>query len=115
VTGIYAKVAHEGYFTTNLARKGKVLTVNQAIDRSNLKGANTDKLLGDIDNAALRVAQKLAEVSPHHRIWGLDMGIDSDGKLWIIEANSKPGMKGFKRLKNGSMYKTIQEYKKGEG
>jgi glutathione synthase/RimK-type ligase-like ATP-grasp enzyme len=112
VTGVYAKVAHEGYFTTNLAKKGKVVTVNSAIDRSNLKEVNTNELLREIDNAALRVAQRLREVSPNHRIWGLDMGIDSDGKLWIIEANSKPGMKGFKRLKDLSMYRTIQAYKK---
>jgi len=42
------------------------------------------------------------------------MGIDSDGKLWIIEVNSKPGIKGFKRLENKKMYETIQKYKRGD-
>ncbi|EJR95103.1 YheC/YheD family protein [Bacillus mycoides] len=112
VTGMYAKVAYKGYFTTNLAKKGSVLTVNQAIECSNLKKVTIDELLRNINRAALQVAQKLGEISPHQRIWGLDIGIDYDGKLWIIEVNSNPGMKGFKRLENKSMYKTIQAYKR---
>ncbi|OOR06662.1 hypothetical protein BW897_30735 [Bacillus cereus] len=113
VTGIYAKVAQEGYFTTNLAKKGKVLTLQQAIDRSHLNKVTTiDELVKNIDHAALQIAQKLGEISPHHRIWGLDVGIDHHGKIWIIEANSNPGMKGFKKLENKSMYKMIQAYKK---
>ncbi|MGF9816434.1 YheC/YheD family protein [Bacillus toyonensis] len=112
VTGSYAKVAFDGYFTTNLAKKGKVMTVNQAVSDSNVKEKNLKELLKKIDDVALKVAQKLKGISPHHRIWGLDMGIDHNGMLWIIEANSKPGMKGFKRLEDQSMYQTIQNYKK---
>ncbi|MED1287532.1 YheC/YheD family protein [Bacillus mycoides] len=112
VTGIYAKVAFDGYFTTNLAKKGKVMTVKQAISDSNLKERNLKELLQQIDEATLRVAQKLKKIAPYHRVWGLDMGIDSDGTLWIIEVNSKPGIKGFKRLEDPSMYQTIQDYKK---
>ncbi|MEW9574413.1 YheC/YheD family protein [Bacillus toyonensis] len=111
VTGLYAKVACDGYFTTNLAKKGKAMTVSQAISSSNLKEINHKELIQQINDAALRVAQKLKEISPHHRIWGLDMGIDSNGALWIIEVNSKPGMKGFKRLEDKNMYQTIQNYK----
>ncbi|MED1406865.1 YheC/YheD family protein [Bacillus mycoides] len=112
VTGIYAKVAFDGYFTTNLAKKGEVMTVEQAIGDSDLKETNLKELLQQIDDATLRVAQRLQEVAPYHRVWGLDMGIDSDGALWIIEVNSKPGLKGFKRLEDPSMYQTIQDYKK---
>ncbi|PGM93713.1 YheC/YheD family protein [Bacillus cereus] len=113
VTGIYAKVAQEGYFTTNLAKKGKVFTLQQAIDCSDIKKVTTiDDVWQNIDCAAVTVAQKLGEVAPLHCIWGLDVGIDFHGKLWIIEVNSNPGMKGFKRLKNKSMYKTIQAYKR---
>ncbi|MGF9815389.1 YheC/YheD family protein [Bacillus toyonensis] len=111
VTGSYAKVAFDGYFTTNLAKKGKVMTVNQAVSNSNVKEKNLKALVKKIDDVALKVAQKLKGISPHHRIWGLDMGMDSNGMLWIIEANSKPGMKGFKRLEDPSIYQTIQKYK----
>ncbi|XLP25899.1 YheC/YheD family protein (plasmid) [Bacillus toyonensis] len=111
VTGFYAKVAFDGYFTTNLAKKGQVMTVNQAVNDSNLKEKNLKELLKKIDDVALRVAQKLKGISPHHRIWGLDIGIDSNGMLWIIEVNSEPGMEGFKRLEDQSMYQTIQNYK----
>ncbi|HDX9614587.1 TPA: YheC/YheD family protein [Bacillus toyonensis] len=111
VTGIYAKVAFDGYFTTNLAKKGTAITVNQAINDSNLKEMNSKELLQQINVTALRVAHLLKKISPHHRIWGLDMGIDSNGALWIIEVNSKPGIKGFKRLEDQNMYQTIQNYK----
>ncbi|EJR46391.1 hypothetical protein IIM_04802 [Bacillus cereus VD107] len=112
VNGVYAKVAFDGYFTTNLAKKGKAITINQAMSNSNLKEKNLKEILKTINIIALRVAQKLKKISPDHRIWGLDMGIDSNGKLWIIEVNSKPGIVGFKRLEDQSMYHTIREYKK---
>ncbi len=111
VTGVYAKVAFDGYFTTNLAQKGKVMTVNQAMSASNFPKKNLKELLKQIDEATLRVAQKLEGIAPYHRVWGLDMGIDFNGRLWIIEVNSKPGIKGFKRLEDKAMYQTIQGYK----
>ncbi|WP_304521874.1 YheC/YheD family protein [Bacillus toyonensis] len=111
ITGIYAKVAFDGYFTTNLAKKGTVMTVKQAIHDSDLTEMNDKELLEKINDAALRVAHKLNKISPHHRIWGLDMGIDSNGEIWIIEVNSKPGIQGFKRLEDQNMYRTIRNYK----
>ncbi|OTW93153.1 hypothetical protein BK702_04905 [Bacillus thuringiensis serovar cameroun] len=111
VTGIFAKVAFDGYFTTNLAKKGTAMAVSQAIHSSNLKGINSEELLQKIYDVALRVAQNLEGISPHHRIWGLDMGVDFDGTVWMIEVNSKPGLKGFKSLENQSMFQTIQNYK----
>ncbi|HDR5353045.1 TPA: YheC/YheD family protein [Bacillus thuringiensis] len=112
VTGVYAKVAFDGYFTTNLAKKGTAMTVHHAISNSNIKESSIQELLERIDVAGLRVAQRLKEIAPYHRIFGIDMGIDSSGALWIIEVNSKPGIKGFKKLKDQSMYHTIRKYKK---
>ncbi len=112
VTGRYAKVAQEGFITTNLAKRGKVLPVDKAILNSKeLKDQNTTKLESEINRAALIVATKLGEIFPEHRIWGLDIGIDSQGRIWIIEVNSRPGLKGFRILEDQSMYKEIHHYK----
>ncbi|MED4453967.1 YheC/YheD family protein [Metabacillus fastidiosus] len=111
VTGKYAKLAQKGYITTNLSTKAEVLAIEEALQQSNLNSVNIAELLADVDEVALKVAQKLSEISIQQYIWGLDMGIDSNGRIWIIEANSKPGTKGFRQLDDKSMYKMIRKYK----
>jgi glutathione synthase/RimK-type ligase-like ATP-grasp enzyme len=40
---------------------------------------------------------------------GLDIGIDTKGKVWLIEANSMPGRELFKKIRNAKMYdKAVQ-------
>ncbi|MFP3847072.1 YheC/YheD family protein, partial [Priestia filamentosa] len=112
VTGKYAKVASLGYFTTNLATDADVLAIEEAIEKSGLGHLNITKLLQDLDSIALKTAVKLGDISLHQRIWGLDVGIDQKGRIFIIEVNSRPGTKGFRKLKNLDMYKTIRHYKK---
>jgi glutathione synthase/RimK-type ligase-like ATP-grasp enzyme len=112
VTGKYAKVASLGYFTTNLATDADVLSIEEAVEKSGLGHLNITKLLQDLDSIALKTAGKLGDISLHQRIWGLDVGIDQKGRIFIIEVNSRPGTKGFRKLKNLDMYKTIRRYKK---
>jgi len=42
---------------------------------------------------------------------GLDIGIDTSGKPWIIEANFTPAKSLFLKLKEKSMYHRIMSYK----
>lgn len=113
LTGTLAKVAGSGYFITNVARsKGKVVTVSKAIHSSDIHRSrkNQHKIEKKIKKLSLRTAKTLQKYYPFLHTIGLDVGLDKDGKVWIIEANFAPNKGLFLRLKDKSMYKQIIKY-----
>lgn len=114
VTAMVAKVAGPGYIVTNLTRSnGTALHVKTAIKHSTLRYYSADSLVATIKSVALKCAKRLSKYFPHHRIYGLDMGLDQDGRVWIIEANLYPAMSHFRKLKDPAMYRRIKAYKRG--
>ncbi|BCU81865.1 hypothetical protein JIR001_16480 [Polycladomyces abyssicola] len=114
VTGKVAKLAGKGYIVTNNARsKGTVLMVESAIRKSSLKHLSEKKILSKIEKVALLSARRLTSRYPNHRIYGLDMGLDKKGHVWIIEANTFPMLTHFRKIKDQRMYRRIKAYKKG--
>ncbi|PTM58940.1 YheC/YheD family protein [Desmospora activa] len=114
VTGKVAKVAGKGYIVTNITRsKGTLLTVETAIERSSLEHISVSELTAKIDQVALLSARRLTKLFPHHRIYGLDMGLDQKGHIWVIEANTSPMMSHFRKMEDKSMYRRIKAYKQG--
>jgi hypothetical protein len=114
VTGQVAKVAGKGYIVTNIQRsKGTVLPVTTALKRSSLRHRSSRIILADISKVALLAARRLSrsKLYSDKRIFGFDMGLDQDGNVWIIEANLKPMLSHFLKLKNKTMYRRIMAYK----
>lgn len=115
ITGKLAKVAGGGYIVTNLIRsKGYVIPTESAIRQSSLRGFSCPNLLSMVDRVALEAAKQLNKSFPWLRTVGMDMAIDSRGKVWIIEANFSPDHTLFLRLKDRSMYHTILSYEKNK-
>ncbi|WP_409174033.1 YheC/YheD family protein [Brevibacillus fortis] len=111
ITGWCAKLAGPGYVVTNVARsRGKVLPIQTAIKLSNIEAG--PHLLRDIRMVAAAVANRLGRAYPTLREIGLDLGIDVDGKPWIIEANFRPALSLFQKLEDQSFYKRIVSMRK---
>jgi hypothetical protein len=109
VTGWLAKVAGPGFVVTNIARsRGKVLPLQTAIQLSNVPAS--PELLTLIRKVALIVAERLGKTFPQLRMIGLDMGIDVNGKPWIIEANFRPAISLFRKLHDQTFFRRIQSY-----
>jgi hypothetical protein len=114
VTGKVAKVAGKGYIVTNNKRsKGTLLEVKTVIQKSSLKRLSESAILSEINRVALLSAKILTLRYPNHRNYGLDMGVDQNGHIWIIEANRLPMTSHFRKLKDQTMYRRIMKYKKG--
>ena len=112
VTAMMAKIGGKGYFITNLAlSKGRALPFSTAIRHSNIRGASTRDIQRRIKFVALKTLYRLQK---YYRIQtvGLDIGIDTQGKVWIIEANFTPDKSYFNRLKDKTMYRRVIAYYK---
>ncbi|AJS60463.1 YheC/YheD family protein [Paenibacillus sp. IHBB 10380] len=114
VTGKVAKVVGHGYIVSNIERSnGKLMKVSSALEQSSLKNKSKTKLKHKIKHVAVRSAKRLDRLFPGHRIYGLDIGFDQKGHVWIIEANLFPSMSHFRMINDKKMYRRISSYKNG--
>ena len=110
VTGKLAKVAANNFVISNVAKT--VLTVENVFEESSLSNENITEIINELDQVSLLIVQQLETSYPECRIYGIDLGIDQEGKIWIIEANLNPNISMFKMLEN-DCYETIRKYLKG--
>ncbi|QQE75526.1 YheC/YheD family protein [Brevibacillus composti] len=111
VTGMLAKVAGPGYIITNIKRSGgRVLPLRTAILRSGIRSASADHLIARLKEIAIASAKQLTTYYANQKVYGLDMALDSSGRVWIIEANLRPDISLFLKLSDKSQYRRIRSY-----
>ncbi|BFH64471.1 YheC/YheD family endospore coat-associated protein [Paenibacillus azoreducens] len=94
VVGIGAKKAGRGSVTTHLKNGGSLMTPEQALSRT--FGARSEEVLQNAKRIAITLAEAI-EFHHQHLLGeiGFDLGIDQDEKVWMFEANAKPGRSIF--------------------
>lgn len=94
VVGIGAKKAGRGSVTTHIKNGGSLLTPDSALSRA--FGARAKEVLERAKEAAVILSESIEN---HHTHLlgeiGFDIGIDQNEKIWMFEANSKPGRSIF--------------------
>lgn len=111
VTGKLVRIAGAGYRITNTARSGgRVTTYTAALKQANIPGVSRKTLSGRIHRLSLAAVRHLHRHCRSLHTVGLDIGIDTSGKPWIIEANFTPSKSLFKRLKSKTYYRRIMSY-----
>jgi hypothetical protein len=104
VTGMVGKVARRGSHVTNVARGGSVKRCDQLFRGSSLNAASASHSIKSMSLGMVRYLSKrldrLADV-------GLDVGITSAGKPYLIELNCRDQRYSFKKANmNDTFYNT---------
>ncbi|WP_158587529.1 YheC/YheD family protein [Neobacillus notoginsengisoli] len=95
VSGIAAKAAGAESVTTHVRLGGRVYTCNDILTR--IFEDEAQKVRNKIEFAAIDLAIAIEEgIGKPVGELGLDIGIAKDGRVWMFEANSKPGRSIFK-------------------
>lgn len=96
VTAIGCKRAGFGSPTTHVLSGGTVISVDEVFPDSELRAEKVKALT----EAALLLSKELENrMTGFLAEIGFDMGIDREGRVWLFEANSKPGPSIFKHPK----------------
>lgn len=91
ITSIVGRTAGNQHFVSNLARGGTLSTVKEAVARSSLPTAIKSKIPIKLQKTALEIAQGIDKYIPaHFGELGIDLAVDTSGRIWLIEVNSKP-------------------------
>lgn len=93
VTALAAKIARAGSVTTHVNNGGEIKTIAEIFEGTKDQNEAIQKL----EEACLILSHSLEEnLEGVVGEIGFDMGIDREGKVWLFEANSKPGRSIFK-------------------
>ncbi|GAB2723105.1 YheC/YheD family protein [Paenibacillus thermoaerophilus] len=97
LAGIAARIGRPGGLTSNLHGGGTAERADRLLER--LYGPETSReLLDRIREVSVEVPPVLERRFGRLAELGLDIGVDRRQKLWLIEANSKPGRSVFARI-----------------
>lgn len=95
VVGIGAKKAGKGSVTTHVKNGGQLMAPKQALQYE--FGERAVEMLTKAKSVTIFLAQAIERNYPHLLgELGFDIGIDRDEKIWMLEANAKPGRSIFK-------------------
>jgi hypothetical protein len=90
VTGIGARVAGRSSITTHVPRGGSINEPERVLD-SAFGREEAERILGRAKKAALRIASRIEKQSGYrYGEMSMDLGVDTDGRVWFFEANAKP-------------------------
>lgn len=95
VAAIGAKKAGKGSVTTHVRTGGMLMTPEQAMRQ--IYGTRAEAVLSNAKDIAIKLAEEI-ERNYRHTLGelGFDIGIDKSERVWMFEANSKPGRSIFK-------------------
>lgn len=104
VAAIGAKKSGKGSVTTHIRNGGQLMTPEQVLRQ--IYGSRAEQVLTHAKEAAIKLAEGI-ENNYNHLLGelGFDIGIDQSEKIWMFEANAKPGRSIFKHpsLKEGDV------------
>lgn len=104
VTGHGIRVGGEKSATSNLHGGGKAIA-SAAFLRPIFGAEKTQEILSECESLSFRTAQVLEQHFGRMMEFGLDIGIDVDGRIWLIEVNPKPGREIFKEMGVADVYR----------
>ncbi|WP_028611902.1 YheC/YheD family protein [Paenibacillus harenae] len=92
ITSIVARTAGNDHFVSNLARGGTLSSVGDAVAKSNLQaGISRLEASQRLQQAALNIARGVdTQIPAHFGELGIDLALDTSGRVWLLEVNSKP-------------------------
>lgn len=93
MTAIAAKIAGAGSVTTHLNNGGTVKAMEELLD-TDLK---SEEMITKLSKASLQISKALEkQMEGYIGEIGFDLGLDRKGRVWLFEANAKPGRSIFK-------------------
>ncbi|WP_166244597.1 YheC/YheD family protein [Paenibacillus turpanensis] len=97
LTGIAARVGKSGGITSNLHGGGSAEDAESFLEE-HFGPKECSRILDEIRRIAALVPPALEHSHGRLAELGLDFGVTREGKVWLLEANSKPGRSAFSKL-----------------
>lgn len=114
-TAIFCKVGKENKVTTNYSQGGTLNYIDPTLKGAGFDSSTREALKSELRQLGLKVAHIFSKKNSGFKELGLDVAIDDEGKLWILEVNTRPQFFPLKNLEDKSLYLKILSYAKQYG
>jgi len=109
LTSIVSRTAGTHHFVSNLARGGTLSKVKESVAKSNLPIQYRGDASSRLTKAALDIARGIETYIPaHFGELGIDLALDTSGRIWLLEVNSKPSKNDNTPLKEGKIRPSVR-------
>ncbi|WP_239615159.1 YheC/YheD family endospore coat-associated protein [Cohnella mopanensis] len=109
ITSIVARTAGSHHFVSNLARGGTLSTVRESVAKSNLPVQFRGDASSRLSRAALDIARGVdTHIPAHFGELGIDLALDTMGRVWLLEVNSKPSKNDNTPLNEGKIRPSVR-------
>jgi glutathione synthase/RimK-type ligase-like ATP-grasp enzyme len=93
-TKLFARIAKQGDFTSNLTTGGDAKPIRELLQELIHDQAKVNQIMKDVKTCIKLIPASIERQSDSILgELGLDLGIDMNGKVWVIEVNAKPWKK----------------------
>ena len=113
-TGILGRVAAPGKIITNIHGGGRLATFEELV-RPHFDKDRFQQLRSELYRLGIHTAVQLQKSFPRLKEIGIDIALDEDGRPWIIEVNTLPGIYAFGLLPDKETYRKIKRYARAYG
>lgn len=114
-TALFAKVGNPKKIATNYNQGGTIKTFRKTMNSAGFSLAFTPYLEMELKRLGIAVGENFDRHYKGFHELGLDVAVDSKGKAWILEVNTRPQIYPLKALNNKSLYHKILSYGKHYG
>lgn len=114
VTAYIGRLAHPKKAVTNFHNGGTPMPL-EALLRPFLSDDKNTKYIQSLKDLGYRIATEFHKSFPKFTEVGIDFGLDSSMKPWIIEVNTRPDAYIFDQLKDKKMFQRVIFLKKFNG
>ncbi|WCK55499.1 YheC/YheD family protein [Aneurinibacillus sp. Ricciae_BoGa-3] len=91
ITSMVGRCGPANSIVSNIARGGRLITLTESLAHAHKLPFNSEDLSARIKQKALQIARVFEQhVEGKYAELGIDLGLDTMGKIWLIEINSKP-------------------------
>lgn len=107
LTGMAVRLGQSGSLTSNLHGGGKVEPALGFLTGA-FGAAKAKQISGELERLSTLIPAALERHHGRLAELGIDFGVDIDGRIWILEVNSKPGRSIFSYLRDtAAQYKAL--------
>jgi len=114
-SGTLVKLGLPNRVATNYHQGGSLRLIEPTMRRAGYSSLQIKRYRRRLNSLGLRTARCFQRRSANFKELGLDVALDRNGRLWILEVNTRPNIYALKTLSDKRLYHTVVRYGKQYG